>query len=113
PLGDGHACDRARALAFSSGSRDTPAAGISSRMREVAERARLHHPRILFKKIDSTLRGNTALELIAARDAFGYDAVVVNPAFPAMGRIVEAGVLRITTDCAFRPIGIGAWLAAH
>jgi D-threonate/D-erythronate kinase len=102
----------ARVVAFSTESRDIDAVEIPCRLRQIAGRVRALEPRIIFKKIDSTLRGNTAVELIAAADAFECDAVVVNPAFPGMGRIVEAGRLRVTTDAAFAPVEIAAWLRA-
>ena len=48
--------------------------------------------RILFKKIDSTLRGHVAVEIAAARAALGPNRpVIVAPAFPAQGRIVKNG----------------------
>jgi len=47
---------------------------------------------ILFKKIDSTLRGHVAAELRAARSALGFKRpVVFAPAFPAQGRTVRHG----------------------
>ncbi len=58
-------------------------------------RARDLPARIVFKKIDSTLRGNAGREIALAAEAFGCDAAVIAPAFPAMGRIVESGVLRV------------------
>src|ERR1035441_2585999 len=48
----------------------------------------------VFKKIDSTLRGNTGLEIAAAMESFHCDAAVVCPAFPGMNRVVEGGFLR-------------------
>ena len=45
--------------------------------------------RILFKKIDSTLRGHVAAELAAIRPILGRRAVLFAPAFPAQGRIVR------------------------
>lgn len=65
---------------------------------------------IVFKKIDSTLRGNTRAEILAALDAYGFDTAVVNPAFPEMGRVVENGWLRVTTDPDFRPMHLPTWL---
>jgi D-threonate/D-erythronate kinase len=65
---------------------------------------------IVFKKIDSTLRGNTRAEILAALDAFGFDTAIVNPAFPEMGRVVENGWLRVTTDPTFQPIHLPAFL---
>lgn len=49
---------------------------------------------IVFKKIDSTLRGNAGIETAEAMRAFGCDSVVFTPALPALGRTVEKGILR-------------------
>ncbi|MHB1132249.1 MAG: four-carbon acid sugar kinase family protein [Chloroflexota bacterium] len=49
-------------------------------------------PRV-YKKIDSTLRGNVGVELDALMDAWEVPTVVVTPAFPAVGRTVVAGLL--------------------
>lgn len=49
----------------------------------------------VFKKIDSTLRGNVAAETRAAAHATGAEKVVVCPAFPAMGRTVVDGTLHL------------------
>lgn len=44
-----------------------------------------------FKKIDSTLRGNIAVETLTLLSEIEYDAAVVIPAFPAEGRITVGG----------------------
>lgn len=44
---------------------------------------------ILFKKIDSTLRGHVSAELAAARRALGRRPVLFSPAFPAQKRTVR------------------------
>ncbi|RZI93281.1 MAG: hypothetical protein EOP39_31570, partial [Rubrivivax sp.] len=51
---------------------------------------------LLFKKIDSTLRGHVAAELIAALNVPGLArAAVVCPALPAQGRTLVKGVLHV------------------
>ncbi|MDP9350466.1 MAG: hypothetical protein M3P51_02835 [Chloroflexota bacterium] len=45
----------------------------------------------LYKKLDSTLRGNVGAELDAVLDAGGYGAVLVAPAFPNTGRTTVGG----------------------
>uniref|UniRef100_UPI00281191B9 four-carbon acid sugar kinase family protein n=1 Tax=Streptomyces sp. TaxID=1931 RepID=UPI00281191B9 len=47
---------------------------------------------LVFKTVDSTLRGHVTAELRAAREASGRRAVLVAPAFPAEGRTTIAGV---------------------
>jgi len=66
---------------------------------------------LLFKKIDSTLRGNAGVEIGLAWEAFGSEAAIITPAFPAMGRRVEAGALRVAGG-RFQPIDVaGFWRA--
>jgi D-threonate/D-erythronate kinase len=51
--------------------------------------------RLIYKKIDSTLRGNVTAEIAAAMQATGRERAVVTPAFPAMGRTVAGGRLYV------------------
>lgn len=46
----------------------------------------------LIKKIDSTLRGSVAHEVLAIDKAFGSELVVFMPALPALGRTTENGI---------------------
>lgn len=49
----------------------------------------------LYKKIDSTLRGNIGSETIATLDSRLFDIAIICPTFPDMNRTVENGVLNI------------------
>ena len=51
--------------------------------------------RVVYKKIDSTLRGNIGIELEAAMAEMTCEKAVVAPAFPAVGRTTVAGVLLV------------------
>ena len=51
--------------------------------------------RVVYKKIDSTLRGNICEELEVTIQERNYQKVVVAPAFPAMGRTTVNGVLLV------------------
>ena len=64
----------------------------------------------VFKKIDSTLRGNAGLEIAAALEAFPCDAAIVCPAFPKLHRVVESGFLRVTSAPGFAPIDVAGHL---
>lgn len=44
-----------------------------------------------YKKIDSTLRGNIAVETLAMLDVLKWDAAIIVPAFPSEGRITVGG----------------------
>ncbi|HET7875590.1 MAG TPA: four-carbon acid sugar kinase family protein [Methylomirabilota bacterium] len=67
--------------------------------KRVWETARRLQPRLghglVFKKIDSTMRGPVAAELDALLLATGLRAALVCPAFPVQGRTVMNGVLRV------------------
>lgn len=57
---------------------------------------RAREAEILFKKIDSTLRGHVAAELHAARAALGPKRLFIfAPAFPAQGRTVKQGRVHV------------------
>lgn len=56
------------------------------------------HPRadlFVYRKIDSTLRGNVAVELAATRAAAGKQFILFAPAFPANRRITVGGKILI------------------
>ena len=44
-----------------------------------------------YKKIDSTIRGNIAVETLAMLEVLGWDAAVMVPAFPSEGRTTVGG----------------------
>ncbi len=97
-------------LAVSAESRHLNAAELRQVMDALARRLPVDRARILFKKIDSTLRGNVGAEIAAALAAFGCQAAVITPAFPAMGRTVEGGYLRVEPPAQFEPIDLPARL---
>ena len=60
--------------------------------REAVERVVRDTPaRTVYKKVDSTLRGNLVAEIEGALDASGADTALVAPAFPAGGRLTACG----------------------
>lgn len=63
----------------------------ADRVREAAHRAAAIGVRGVYKKIDSTLRGNIAVEIEALTSVFPDRVLVVAPAFPALGRTTEGG----------------------
>ena len=50
---------------------------------------------VVYKKIDSTLRGNIGAEIDALLEAMGRSAALLSPAYPEMGRTVENGILKV------------------
>jgi len=93
-------------VAVSTESRGMAGEDLSRLMAEVARRLPVRDARILYKKIDSTLRGDVAGEIAAAVEAFECDSAVITPAFPAVGRIVEAGWLKVAGDPDFAPVPV-------
>ncbi|HEX6710186.1 MAG TPA: four-carbon acid sugar kinase family protein [Rubrobacter sp.] len=77
------------AVSFDTDSRAMPAGFAAKRVLEAAHVAR--EARVVYKKLDSTLRGNVAAELAAALGAARRDLAVVAPAFPTAGRTTVGG----------------------
>lgn len=77
-------------VAVDTDSRAMPAGFAARRVVEAAHEVR--EARVVYKKIDSTLRGPVAAELAAALGATGRDKAIVAPAFPAAGRTTVGGV---------------------
>jgi uncharacterized protein YgbK (DUF1537 family) len=97
-------------LAISTESRDMPADEIRRALFLAAAEFPVDCAARVFKKIDSTLRGNTGVEIAAAMEAFDCDAAVVCPAFPKLHRVVESGHLRVTSAPEFTPIDVAGRL---
>ncbi len=97
-------------LAVSTDTRDCSIPEIESRLFSAA--ARLSHERaqLIFKKIDSTLRGNVGAEILAAFRAFQCELAIITPAFPDMARIVREGSLYFDSSPAGEPIYVAARL---
>ena len=77
------------AVAVDTDSRTRPAGFAARRVVEAAHAVR--YASIVYKKLDSTLRGNVAAELEAAFGAAGRERTIVAPAFPAAGRTTIGG----------------------
>jgi D-threonate/D-erythronate kinase len=76
-------------VCFDTDSRALPAGFAAKRVLEAARAAR--GARVVYKKLDSTLRGNVSAELAAASGAAGRKFTIVAPAFPAAGRTTVDG----------------------
>src|SRR5215213_6363215 len=81
------------AVSFDTDSRAMPAGFAAKRVLEAARGVR--EARVVYKKLDSTLRGNVAAELAAALGGARRERAVVAPAFPAAGRTTLGGVQRV------------------
>jgi len=55
-----------------------------------------HADSLFFKKVDSAARGHLGTEIVATLRASSAAIALVAPAFPAAGRTVQAGILRVS-----------------
>src|SRR5262249_295988 len=96
-------------------SRGLPAAEARALARAAIACLAAAAPALLYKKVDSTLRGPLAAEVAGALEGAGRTHALLAPAFPAQGRPAVDGLLRIdgrpasdtaiATDPAFPPTG--------
>jgi len=82
-------------LVLNTNSRALPARVAAQRARIAAEALRRAGIEAIYKKIDSTFRGNIGAELDAILDVFPSPLAVLTPAFPPAGRAVRDGVLLV------------------
>lgn len=100
-------------LSISTDSRDFDTAGIRDAMASAARSTPFASARLIFKKIDSTLRGQVATEIASALAAFECDVAVVCPAYPGTGRVVDSGYLKVADDSTFQPVEVAAYLRSQ
>lgn len=79
---------------------DTASRGLTAdnayeRVRKAAERLQDAAVQLVYKKIDSTLRGPLGAEIDAVMDACRLTTTLVCPAYPAQGRTLVGGILLV------------------
>lgn len=79
-------------LVLDTDTRGRPAREAYKATRRAAERLAAIEPAVVYKKVDSTLRGNLAAEIDAAMDAFGFGVALIAPAFPRIGRTTQGAI---------------------
>ncbi len=82
----------AQVLVLDTESRHLSAEHAYNRISALTRQARREGVRSLYKKVDSTLRGNIGAELTAVLDNWPAKQLVFLPAFPKAGRTTEAGI---------------------
>jgi uncharacterized protein YgbK (DUF1537 family) len=80
------------ALAIHTASRTATAGQAYARAKIAGQRLR---DRYVYKKVDSTLRGNIGAEVDGLLDGLGLQTALLAPAFPAAGRTVQGGILHV------------------
>lgn len=83
--------EEADVVVFDTDSRASTAKQAYIKAAVVAEVLRNKQVPMVYKKIDSTLRGNLGSEIDAVLDVLDYECAAVVPAFPAIGRITAGG----------------------
>lgn len=96
--------ERPEIVAVNTGTRDADAATVHDRMKRVLAALDIASVEMVFKKVDSRLKGNVGLETAIMARAMGGCPVVAAPAIPAMGRVQRSG--RIEGVGMAVPIGI-------
>jgi uncharacterized protein YgbK (DUF1537 family) len=85
------ALHEADVIVFNTDSRADAPLGAYKKVKTVAGALRKSGIELMYKKIDSTLRGNIGPELEAAMDELGIEVAIVAPAFPANNRTTVGG----------------------
>jgi uncharacterized protein YgbK (DUF1537 family) len=80
------------AIVIDTDSRSTPGDVAYQRVKSAAEALKQKGFTWVYKKMDSTLRGNFAQEISAVMDAYGFEAAFIAPAFPRIGRTTVNGI---------------------
>lgn len=75
--------------ALSTGSREGSADAALAAIEHVLAALSIHRPEIIFKKVDSRLKGHVALETTRLASGTGREKILIAPAIPDMGRVVE------------------------
>lgn len=83
--------DDADLLACSTDSREDDAETAAGKVREACRRLGAREAGLLFKKVDSVMRGNVAAEAAAMLKESGRERGVLCSAFPEQGRVVKDG----------------------
>jgi uncharacterized protein YgbK (DUF1537 family) len=85
--------ENADVVSINLGTRHMAAADISERVSGAIGALATLDLKILLNKVDSTMRGNPGVELLAALNALSSDHAIFCPAYPQNNRTVEDGVL--------------------
>jgi len=85
----------AAGLSVDTATRARSAAEAGTRVQSTAGSLPRPHPRWIYKKIDSCLRGNLGAEIDALLDTLGFAAALVAPALPVQGRTTVGGIHKV------------------
>jgi D-threonate/D-erythronate kinase len=80
------------AVIYNTDSRSVTGFEAYQRVKKVCDTIKAGPVDLVYKKIDSTMRGNIGVEINAIYDSFSPDFVIIAPAFPVNGRKVINGI---------------------
>lgn len=78
-------------IVIDSDSRDLDASSAYTKVKKICESIKKYDAHCIYKKIDSTLRGNIGAEIKAMDDVFKPEVVLIAPAYPINKRITIGG----------------------
>ncbi|PTM56552.1 four-carbon acid sugar kinase family protein [Desmospora activa] len=84
--------EKRQAVIFNTDSRSVSEADAYQRVKATAEWVKAGSFDVIYKKIDSTMRGNIGQEINAIHDVFHPDFVLIAPSYPENGRRVVGGI---------------------
>ncbi|MBN2860827.1 MAG: four-carbon acid sugar kinase family protein [Sphaerochaetaceae bacterium] len=79
-------------IVINTGTRNAAPQEAAQKVKEYVEQFLIYAPNEIYKKIDSTLRGNVGAEIDALMQASGYSLACVAPAVPRNGRTTVDGI---------------------
>ena len=100
----------AQIVALNTGTRGMQAGLAYDTVKDTTVLLKRLHPQSIYKKIDSTLRGNVGAEIQAVMDATGNILAILAPAFPDCNRTTVGGMHLVNgrplsqTEVAFDPV---------
>lgn len=103
PLGASPGCGPR--IAIDTDSRDLGQADAERRVADIVHAWGQRDRQIVFKKIDSVMRGHPIAETAAAFRAGGFDRVLLAPAFPDLGRVTRNGQQFVVGRGGASPVG--------
>ena len=92
PLSLAHPWPKAQALVLNTDSRNIPGYLAYQRAYKACRNLKA---KAIYKKIDSTMRGNVGMEVLAILNAQKIPKALIVPSVPGQGRTVERGILRV------------------
>jgi uncharacterized protein YgbK (DUF1537 family) len=92
-LAEGQEVDSSAVHVYDTASRGDSPPQAAAKVHHLCNSLKAYNCPLIFKKLDSTLLGNLAVEIEAAMEALGFEVALVAPAFPAMGRTLVGGQL--------------------